>query len=124
MKRILYLKPNFDFEWEEAKRYPELKELGYDKWLQLVQNNNKNYIVKFSEIKDNLGNVDLDFDNLDIKKRIRFFDSFFAGKIELPIVIKFDENDYDLLSGNTRLAGLIKYGFDPCLCIIDLRSLL
>ena len=29
--------PNFDFEWEEAKRYPELEKLGKDKWIQLAE---------------------------------------------------------------------------------------
>ena len=28
LTEVKYTKPNFDFEWEEAIRYPEFKEMG------------------------------------------------------------------------------------------------
>ena len=50
-----------------------------------------------------MGNVDLYFDGLEKPKKERFNKAFETGKIELPIVVKFNDNDYDLVAGNTRL---------------------
>ena len=34
-----YTKPNFEFEWEEAQRYPEFSELGKEGWIERANNN-------------------------------------------------------------------------------------
>lgn len=119
-EEIKYSNPNFEYEWEEALRYPELEDLGKEGWIELAK---KGYITNYSSIKDNLGNVDLDFDNLDQDKKERFNDAFKKGNIELSIAIKFNENDYDLVAGNTRLAGLVQKGIDPKIWIVDATSL-
>lgn len=118
-KKIIYTKPNFDSEWEEAIRYPEFEEMGKKNWLEIA---NDGYITKYSKIKNVLGNVDLDFDSLEDEKKKRFNIAYGFGKIELPIVVKFDDNDYDLVAGNTRLSGLIKKGFDPTVWVVDLKE--
>lgn len=122
IKAVRYVEPNFEFEWGEANRprYPEFQEMGKDKWIKLAK---KGYTTKYSKIKDVLGNIDLDFDNLIKPKKGRFEKAFASGTIELPIVIKFSDNDYDLLSGNTRVAGLNKNGIDPQLWVIDMSKL-
>ena len=114
---IQYSKPNFEAEWEEANRYPEFQEMGKDKWVELAEDG---YITKLSKIKSVLSNVDLDFDSLEEPKKQRFEQSFEKGIIELPIVVKFGKNEYDLVAGNTRIAGLVKYNINPTIWVVEL----
>jgi hypothetical protein len=107
--------PNFDLEWEEAIRYPEFEEMGKEKWLDLAAGG---YLIKYSEIKGMLGNVDLRFDSLEEPKKLRFQRAIREGRVELSIVVKFSDQYYDLMSGNTRLAGLVRMGIDPPLWVI------
>ena len=116
---IYYKQPNFEFEWDEATRYPEFEQMGKEKWIDLAK---KGYTTKYSQIKDILGNVDLDFNTLEADKKKRFQQAFEEGTIEAPIAVKFDENNYDLVAGNTRLAGLVDKGIDPLIWIVDLSS--
>jgi len=111
-----YLKPNFDYEWEEARRYPEFKNIGKDGWIELAK---KGYATKYSKIKDILGNVDLNFDRLEEPKKRRFQAAFKKGAIEIPTVVKFSNTEYDLIGGNTRLSGLVDSGVDPALWVVD-----
>lgn len=117
--KIQYKKPNFEFEWNEAIRYPEFKEMGKEGWIDLAK---RGHTIKYSQIKDILGNIDLDFGTLEANKKERFQQAFEIGTIETPIAVKFDENNYDLVAGNTRLAGLVDKGIDPLIWIVDLTS--
>jgi hypothetical protein len=114
---VQYNNPNFEKEWMEAKRYPEFKEMGKEKWIELAKQGN---ITKYSKIKNVLGNVDLDFEDLEEPKKQRFEKAFENGIIEMPIAVKFDDDDYDLVAGNTRLAGLVKNNIDPNIWIVNL----
>lgn len=115
-----YIKPNFKREWEEAIRYPEFKKMGKEQWIYTA---NKNFeIINYNEIEDVLGNVDLDYENLNSEKKKRFEKSYNIGKVEIPIAVKFSEKDYDLLGGNTRLSGLLKKGKNPKIWVIDLSK--
>jgi predicted translin family RNA/ssDNA-binding protein len=116
---IYYKQPNFEFEWDEATRYPEFEQMGKEGWINLAKNG---YITEYSQIKGILGNVDLNFNTLEADKKERFQQAFETGIIELPIAVKFNENDYDLVAGNTRLAGLIDKGIDPLIWIVDLTN--
>jgi len=69
-----------------------------------------------------LNNVDLDYDTLEDEKKKRFEKHFKEGEVEIPMVVKFGENDYDLLGGNTRLAGLIGKGINPKLWVVDMTK--
>jgi len=115
-----YLKPNFNEEWMEALRYREFEKMGREGWLEVA---NKNFdITNFEKIKDILNNVDLDYESLDEDKRKRFESAFDKGEIEIPIAVRFSENDYDLLGGNTRLAGLVSKGMNPKIWVVDLTK--
>jgi len=120
INEVSYSKPNFNVEWEEAIRYPELKKIGKDNWEKISK---KGYITKYSKIKDALGNVDLNFNSLEKEKKQRFQSAFKKGKIEMPIAVKFSDSDYDLLAGNTRLSGLVNNGEDPNIWIVDISNL-
>jgi hypothetical protein len=115
-----YLKPNFEHEWSEALRYREFEKMGKDKWLEKASKDFE--ISNFKSIKDILNNVDLDYDTLEDEKKKRFDEAFKKGKVEIPMVVKFSDTDYDLLGGNTRLAGLISKGINPKLWVVDMTK--
>ena len=115
-----YLKPNFEHEWSEALRYREFEKMGEDKWIEKASKDFE--ISNYNSIKDILTNVDIDFDTLDDEKKKRFEKDFKKSKVEIPIVVKFSDTDYDLLGGNTRLAGLIKKGINPKLWVVDMTK--
>jgi hypothetical protein len=115
-----YSKPNFEHEWSEALRYREFEKMGKDKWLEKASKDFE--ISNFKSIEDILNNVDLDFDTLDDEKKERFEKSFENGDVEIPMAVKFSDTDYDLLGGNTRLAGLIKNGINPKIWVVDMTK--
>jgi hypothetical protein len=39
----------------------------------------------------------------------------------MPIAVKFPDGSYDLVAGNTRIAGLIKNNVDPSIWIVKLK---
>jgi hypothetical protein len=119
-KIMKYLKPNIDHEWMEALRYREFEKMGKDSWKNIASNNYD--ITNYNKIKDVLKNVDLDFDTLEDEKKERFNKAFKKGKVEIPMVVKFGDNDYHLLGGNTRLAGLIQKGINPKLWVVDMTK--
>lgn len=112
-----YTKPNLNREWNEARRYSFLEKMGKKAWGEFASKNFQ--ILNYESIKDQLGNVDLDYENLDNDKKIRFERDFKKGVIEIPIAVKIYEDYYDLVGGNTRLAGLIKNDINPKLWVID-----
>ena len=114
---IQYSNPNFEKEWMEAKRYSEFQEMGKQGWIEFAK---QGKVIKYSTIKDVLGNIDLDFNNLEEPKKQRFEQSFESGTIEMPIAVKFADDDYDLVAGNTRVAGLAKNNIDPDIWVVEL----
>jgi hypothetical protein len=119
LNEVKYNNPNFDNEWEEAERYSEFVKMGKQGWIDIAK---KGYVTSYSKIKNVLGNVDLKFDKLEEPKKQRFQDAFKKGTLEMSIAVKFSDNDYDLVAGNTRLSGLVKNGEDPKIWIVDLSK--
>jgi hypothetical protein len=117
---IKYSNPNFYNEWEEAERYSEFVKMGKEEWINIA---NQGKPVSFSSIKNNLGNVDLNFNSLEEPKKQRFEDAFNKGTIEMSIAVKFSDDDYDLVAGNTRLAGLVNKRIDPKIWVVDVSKL-
>lgn len=121
---INYTNPNFDTEWQEAKRYinhPQIeKKIKWTKeeWLNKVKNGK---IIKFSEIKnlENITNHE-EFNDLFPEKVERFITAFAKKNIELPIAVKYPNGRYELIAGNTRVAGLRLKGYDPKIWVFDL----
>ena len=114
-----YTKPNPEREWAEALRYRVFERMGYDAWVKLVK---KGKAVKFSEINELTGNLDLDYNSLEEEKKTRFEKAFKRGVIEMPIVARFGKYKFDLVGGNTRIAGLINKGYNPIVLVIDVRT--
>jgi hypothetical protein len=116
---ITYTQPDFEREWMEAMRYPEFVDVGKNGWIEIAS---KGYTIPYKAIKNVLGNVDLEFDTLEQPKKERFLKAIKTHTIETPIVVKFSDTDYDLVAGNTRLSGLVKYGYNPKLWVVDLSK--
>lgn len=114
-----YSKPNFEHEWMEALRYREFEKMGKKGWIEVASNDYT--IMSYGKIKK-LKNIDLDYETLEDKKKKRFEKHFKEGEVEMPIAVKFGENNYDLLGGNTRLAGLIEKGINPKLWVVDMTK--
>ena len=107
---ITYTNPNFDNEWDEAKRYKEFKNIGKDKWIDLAK---KGKVVDYDtetvkKIKNTeAGNVK-EFDKLHPEKQKRALQQISTGKVELPIVASYSDGWLELVGGNTRLTALMK----------------
>jgi hypothetical protein len=114
-----FTKPNVKHEWREAERYKIFREMGFDAWVKLCHNGKP---VRFSEIESQTGNVDLNFDGLEKEKKDRFYEAFDNGSIEMPIVARFSNNKFDLVAGNTRIAGLVMHKIDPYVWLIDITK--
>ncbi len=102
-------KPNFEFEWGEAQRYPEFRELGKDEWIKLAKKG-KIYTLTKKDIKDihntDAGNMG-SFEKLEIAKQIRVLDKLKKGEYELPIVAMYSDGWLELVGGNTRLTAMM-----------------
>jgi len=112
-----YTKPNLNREWNEARRYSFLEKMGKKAWVEFASKNFQ--ILNYESIEDQLGNVDLDYENLDKEKKKRFERDFNRGVIEIPIAVKIYDDYYDLVGGNTRVAGLVKNNINPKIWVID-----
>jgi len=117
---VRYTAPNFEYEWNEAIRYPEFVQMGKKGWMDLAS---AGYSTNYSAIKEVLGNVDLNLDSLDPDKKERFDKALKSKTIEMPIAVKFSDGHYDLVAGNTRLSGLVNAGLDPKIWIVDVTNL-
>ena len=107
LMEIKFTKPDFEFEWQEAIRYPDIFP-NKEAWFNAVKNGK----VTNVSCDMNINNTDMcDYEGADlhpdkvkgVEKQISF------GKVELPIVMKHN-GKYELIGGNTRLVGLSKKG--------------
>jgi len=108
LTEIKFTKPNFEFEWEEAMRYPDIFP-DKSTWFNAVKNGK----VMNVNCDMNIKNTDFCWTGKSeplhpgkvkgVEKQIA------SGKVELPIVMKHN-GEYELIGGNTRLVGLYKKG--------------
>ena len=112
--------PDFKKEWRDALRFREFEKMGYDGWLDNAKNNSE--VVDYSSIKDKLSNTNLDFNTLQDKKKKNFHKNFKKGEMEMPIAVKFNDNDIKLIGGNTRLAGLNSKNANPKIWLVNLNN--
>ena len=112
---VKFTKPNFEYEWEEAERYPKIfpsKEAWYDKV--------KNGKIKDIDCSMDIQNTDMCEPNVDLEpaKVDRVQKMVDSEKIELPIVMKH-KGKYELIGGNTRLVALKKVGLPTKAWVFD-----
>jgi hypothetical protein len=99
---VSFYKPDFENEWEEAVRYPKLFS-DKQTWLDAVKNGTEKEV----NCGMNISNTDMCEPDVDLEpeKVKRVAGMVKSGKIELPIVMKYN-NQYELIAGNTRLVAL------------------
>ena len=106
-KKEAFIRPNFDYEWEEANRYPEFKKLGKDGWVELASKGKATTIVSAKDI-NNTDAADVDsFKTLDPQKQKRATAQLKSGKVEMPIVAVYSDGYKELVGGNTRLTAML-----------------
>jgi hypothetical protein len=107
VESIKYTTPKFEEEWMEAKRYPEFKRLGKDKWIELAKTGKP---ITITSAKD-INNTDADkpelFKTLNPEKQARALAQLGAGNVEMPIVALYSDGYKELLAGNTRLTAMM-----------------
>ena len=105
------VEPNFDFEWDEAKRYPEFERLGKDKWIELAKTGKAVTITNANDIENTDAGKPESFYDLEKDKQQRALQQIARGSVELPIVALYSDGYKELIAGNTRLtAMMLRYG--------------
>ncbi len=101
-----YSKPNFDFEWKEAKTHHRKDFPNKDIWLASAERGEvfdvKNIEIENTQYSSDLEQMESDYKKLTSDRRKRIENMFDSGIVELPIVKK-KNNVYTLIAGNTRL---------------------
>lgn len=119
-KNIKFSEPNFEAEWVQAEKVPEFRDLGKKNWASFAATG---YKTTLAEIKDKIKNIECCDDN-PLKKQ-RVCNQIAEGKVETPIVIKLDDDSYEIVAGKTRIRELDKLGInDLPVWIVDTSSLM
>lgn len=104
---VKYSIPNFEYEWEEALRYPEFCKLGKDAWIELAS---KGYVVTIRSAAG-INNTDAadpkSFALLDKDKQSRALAQLKSGTVEMPIIAVYSDGWKELVGGNTRLTAMM-----------------
>ena len=105
--KIKYSAPNFEYEWEEALRYPEFRKIGKDAWIELA-GKGKAVTIKSAKGINNTDAADADsFKSLDKDKQARALAQLKSGDVEMPIVAVYPDGWKELIGGNTRLTAML-----------------
>jgi hypothetical protein len=105
--KVMYVEPQFDVEWDEAKRYPEFAKLGFEGWLNLVKKGKAVTIKSAKGINNTDANEPDSFKSLDQNKQKRAMSQIQSGKVEMPIIAVYPDGWKELIGGNTRLTGML-----------------
>ena len=106
ISEVKFTKPNFDYEWEEAERYPKLFP-DKQTWLDAVKSGVEAEVDCGMDIQNtDMREPDVDLEPAKVDRVQKMIDS---GNIELQIVMKY-KGKYELIGGNTRLVALKKAG--------------
>ena len=106
ISEVRFTKPNFDYEWEEAERYPKLFP-DKQTWLDAVRSGVEAKVDCGMDIQNtDMCETDVDLEPAKVDRVQKMIDT---GNIELPIVMKHKDK-YVLIGGNTRLVALKKAG--------------
>ena len=101
------VEPKFEFEWEEAVRYPEFKKLGKNKWIELAKTGKAITITSAEDINNTDANEPDAFKTLDPNKQKRALAQLKSGNVEMPIVAVYSDGYKELVGGNTRLTAMM-----------------
>jgi hypothetical protein len=110
-KEISFTQPNFEIEWDEAKRYSEFRSIGKSEWVSLAKTGKPTRIFRTDDINNTDAAATNSFNNLDKNKQKRALSQISTGVVEMPIVAVYSDGWKELIGGNTRLTALMNiYG--------------
>lgn len=107
VQSLKYTTPKFEEEWKEARRYPEFKRLGKDKWIEIAKTGKPITITSAKDINNTDANTPELFKTLNPEKQARALAQLEAGSVEMPIVALYSDGYKELLAGNTRLTAMM-----------------
>jgi len=117
LTEIKFWGPDFENEWEEAIRYPDLFP-DKETWFSKVKSGQEMTVT----CDMNIQNTDFcwagESEPLHPGKVKGVEKQIASGKVELPIVMKHN-GQYELIGGNTRLVGLSKKGLPTKAWVFD-----
>jgi hypothetical protein len=107
VQSLKYSTPKFEEEWKEARRYPEFKRLGKNKWVELAKTGKPVRITSAKDINNTDAHTPSLFKTLNPDKQERALAQLEAGNVEMPIVALYSDGYKELLAGNTRLTAMM-----------------
>ena len=107
LEGITYKIPNFNFEWEEAIRYPKFEKLGKQAWINIASKGKGVSIDSAKDISNTDANKPGSFKLLNKDKQKRTLLQLKSGTVEMPIIAVYPDGHKELLGGNTRLTALM-----------------
>jgi hypothetical protein len=107
VQSLKYSTPKFEEEWKEARRYPEFKRLGKNKWIELAKTGKPITITSAKDINNTDAADPESFKTLNPEKQERALAQLEAGNVEMPIVALYSDGYKELLAGNTRLTAMM-----------------
>jgi hypothetical protein len=107
VQSLKYSTPKFEEEWKEARRYPEFKRLGKNKWVELAKTGKPVRITSAKNINNTDAHTPSLFKTLNPDKQERALAQLEAGNVEMPIVALYSDGYKELLAGNTRLTAMM-----------------
>ena len=115
---ISFTKPDFEFEWPEARKHQKDAFKDKSDWLQKANDGKVFDITKVDSSIDNTQysknckEMEDEYKNLDNEKLQRVNDIFNAEPIIMPLpIIRKKDNEYRCIAGNTRLTRM---GIERC----------
>jgi len=115
-----FKKPNFEYEWEEAKNRKKLFSSKED-WLKIAQTGSAQKI----DCSMNLSNTEMcdetPLEDLHPEKVERAKQALKNGIVELPIVLHVEDR-HDVLAGNTRLVAMNRANLPVYAWVIELPN--
>lgn len=104
---VKYSIPNFEHEWEEAKRYPEFRKMGKESWIKLASEGKAVTIRSAKGINNTDAEDPNSFASLDKDKQSRALAQLKSGTVEMPIIAVYSDGWKELVGGNTRLTAMM-----------------
>ena len=119
-KDINFNNPNFNLQWNNLLRYKEFEKMNKSNSRDYISSNSK--IYRFTTVKRFLKNIHVNFDKLIRTEKQKFESDYSKGNLDMPVVVKFNNNKYELVSGQTNLAGCYNLNINTKIWLIDLTK--
>lgn len=114
-KTIQYSRPNVDTEWKTGEAFSKLKKMDPK---ALAKSVDSAEAEQWSSLEDVSGYTD-DVKQMDPQIVRQTLQQIKNGKIEIPVVGRWADGSYEIVSGQVKVALLVRLGFDPKVLVID-----